>query len=227
MLHVQLPPPMPSTLASEHTNLHGIRPPLPQLRGIDFEWETKGLLARAGKGAHWPEGGRSEAGGAVNHHGLHTPPRDMTARHGNPLLGPNVEGLQYQRVPAVASNPHQSQTAQRTLDVTRQPREPFYNTYYSAKQRHSPHLPKKEKVATSEESARRRLSSDANSIASHLQIPSSINNSKESLPEFAAQVSQIISHSDSEDGINRPYADYLFLLVRVFIHHSSRRRLHK
>ena len=64
--------------------------------------------------------------------------------------------------------------------------EPFYNKYYSAKQ---PHSPAGKKEAVQKEPVNpRRPSTDENLIASHLQIPSSINDSRGSLPEFAAQV---------------------------------------
>lgn len=115
----------------------------------------------------------------------------MNGSLGNPLSNPNLGGQQYQRVPVVASNAPPYPSAKSTLDNTSGrgavPRQaPFYDSYYSAKRPQSPVQPRK--VAYSEQSARRRTSTDINSIASHLQIPSSINDSKGSLPEFAAQI---------------------------------------
>lgn len=70
--------------------------------------------------------------------------------------------------------------------------EPFYNKYYSAKRsKDSP--PRKESERMPTQSSQRKDSNDANTIATHLQIPASINDSKGSLPEFAAQVS-LVSH---------------------------------
>jgi len=115
----------------------------------------------------------------------------MNGSHGSPLLNPNIGGQQYQRVPVVVSNAPPYPGAHSPVDNTRErgpvPRQvPFYDSYYSAKRPQSPVLPPK--TAQNEQVARRRASSDGNSIASHLQIPSSINDSKGSLPEFAAQI---------------------------------------
>ena len=65
--------------------------------------------------------------------------------------------------------------------------EPFYNNYYSAKYPRSP-AERKQQESTTDQPSQRRSSTGSNSIATHLQIPSSINSSKGSLPEFAAQV---------------------------------------
>ena len=137
--------------------------------------------------------------GARFMYGLDTPPhsgQDMNVANGNPLLNPNVAGQTYHRVPVVASNAPPCQNAQTTLDNTKAMgtvRKPFYDSYYSANRPSSPGLPHKDHVTHVERTARRRASSDGNSIASHLQIPSSINDSKGSLPEFAAQVSPYLS----------------------------------
>ena len=123
--------------------------------------------------------------------GLKTPPQDRKDMNSNnPLLNPNIGGQSYQRVPVVASNAPPYANAQVTIDNAKAStsRQPFYNSYISAKRPQSPVLPQKDQAAQSEQTARRRASIDGNSIASHLQIPSSINDSKGSLPEFAAQV---------------------------------------
>ena len=197
MLRLQHPPSMPSTHLSERTNLNGILPPFPQRRDFDWEWSKVNAAARAGQNSHlpcshyFPESVRGcELPGA--NHGLCTPPKDMNGMNGNPLLAANAEGTHYKRVPAVASNAPPYQASLATLDNSKHAsnRQPFYNSYYSATRPQSPVPSKKDHAAQSEQTARRRASNDSNSIASHLQIPGSINDSKGSLPEFAAQVSQ-------------------------------------
>lgn len=195
MLRLQHPPPMPSTHLSERTNPNDILPPFPQRRDFDWNWSKGNAASRAGQNPHlpcshyFPESVRGcELPG--NKHGLCTPPRDMNGMNGNPLLASNAEGTQYKRVPVVASNGPPYQASLPTLDNSKQAsnRQPFYNSYYSATRPQSPVPSKKEHAAQSEQTARRRASNDSNSIASHLQIPASINDSKGSLPEFAAQV---------------------------------------
>ena len=196
MLRLQHPPPMPSTHLSERTNLNGILPPFPQRRDFDWDWNKVNAAARAGQNPtlpcsnSFPESVRG-FGLPGNKHGLRTPPKEM---NGNPIIASNVERTQYKRVPVAASNPPSYQTSLATLDNPKQAssRQPFYNSYYSATRPQSPVPPKKDHAAQSEQTARRRASNDSNSIASHLQIPASINDSKGSLPEFAAQVSSPI-----------------------------------
>lgn len=197
MLRLQRPPSMPSTHLSERTNLNSILPPFPPRRDFDWDWSKVNAASRAGQKSHlpcshyFPESVRGcELPG--NEHGLRTPPRDMNGMNGNPLLASNAEGTQYKRVPVVASNAPPYQPSLTTLDNSKQSsnRQPFYNSYYSATRPQSPVLPKKDHTAQNEQTARRRASNDSNSIASHLQIPASINDSKGSLPEFAAQVRQ-------------------------------------
>ena len=194
MLRLQKPPSMPSTHLLERTNVNGILPLFPQRRDFDWDWSKVNAASRAGQTSHlpcshyFPESVRGcEPPGSKN--GLHTPPRDMNGMNGNPLAASNAERAQYKRVPVVASNAPPYQASLATLDNSKQVnnRQPFYNSYYSATRSQSPVPPKKDHAAQSEQTARRRASNDSNSIASHLQIPPSINESKGSLPEFAAQ----------------------------------------
>ena len=198
MLRVQNPPSMPSAHLLERINVNGILPPFPQRRDLDWDWSKDNAASRAGQNSHlpcshyFPECVRGcEQPGSKS--GLRTPPKDMNGMNGmngNPLAASNAERTQYKRVPVVASNAPSYQASLATLDNSKQGsnRQPFYNSYYSATRPQSPVPPKKDHVAQSEQTARRRASNDSNSIASHLQIPSSINESKGSLPEFAAQV---------------------------------------
>ena len=182
MIHVQLPPSMLSSSGLCH-KLNGVLPPIRQPQ--DFAWDWNRASCSRGGHNHTPP-----LGFRRYNHGLRTPPKDMSATDSNPLLAPNGGGHSYQRVPVIGSNAASYQTSQSAIDNSKNPnnRQPFYNSYYSAKKPQSPAAPKKDKVALSEQTARRRASSDGNSIASHLQIPASINDSKGSLPEFAAQV---------------------------------------
>lgn len=195
MLRLQHPPSMPSTHLLERTNPNGILPPFPQRRDLDWDWSKVNAASRAGQNSHlpcshyFPESVRGcEIPG--NKHGLHTPPRDMNGMSGNPLLASNAEGTQYKRVPVVTPNAPPYKTSATSLDNSKQAssRQPFYNSYYSATRPQSPVPVRKDHAVQSEQTARRRASNDSNSIASHLQIPASINDSKGSLPEFAAQV---------------------------------------
>lgn len=181
---------MPSSSGSSY-KLNGVLPPIRQSQDLASDW-GRDTGSRGGHN-HTPPlgfGYRSDY-----NHGLRTPPRDMSGMDGNPLLAPNGGGQSYKRVPVVASNAPSYQTSQSAIDNSRIPsnRQPFYNSYYSAKRPQSPVLPKKDNIAQSEQTARRRASSDGNSIASHFQIPASINDSKGSLPEFAAQVKNLSS----------------------------------
>lgn len=193
MLHTRQPPSMSSTFLP---NIHKQDGGLPRLsawrelpRGVERDQGSRGENC-----SHTPPQGQSYHSAPRYIHGLTTPPGDegeMKGSHGNPLLNPNIGGQQYQPVPVVASNAPPYPSTHSTLNNAREsapvPRQaPFYDSYYSAKRPQSPVLPQKN--AQSEQAARRRASSDGNSIASHLQIPATINDSKGSLPEFAAQV---------------------------------------
>ena len=116
--------------------------------------------------------------------------QDSWGKTGSPLINPYSEAQSFQRLPATASNPPPFVATQAPSDNTMvsNSRQAFYNFYASANQPPSPAISHNDRVAQSERTARRRASSDGNSIASHLQIPPSINDSKGSLPEFAAQV---------------------------------------
>ncbi|KAL9000289.1 MAG: hypothetical protein Q9169_001006 [Polycauliona sp. 2 TL-2023] len=120
-------------------------------------------------------------------HGLRTPPRDMTGVSVNPLLGPNFGGYQYKSVPAVAPNPSKQQESVGTV----------VNTRYTTKTQpcHQGHHPGNAREPTftdtatrQEPAAKAHAGADGTSIVSYLQIPSSINESKGSLAEFAAQI---------------------------------------
>lgn len=115
--------------------------------------------------------------------GLRTPPEDMTGANLNPLgYGSRVHGNGYFPKPYSSSNSTSfggfpgtsySGTCQAVDKVLSRPQSPSS---------------RKDLSAPPEQSQRRKSPSGSNSIVSYLQIPSSINNSKGSLAEFAAQV---------------------------------------
>jgi len=215
MLHTQH---LPSMSAKFLPNIHEQDGGLHHTSGWkELHWGADRVQSsKRGQCSHTPPQGQSYGSAPRYRHGLTTPPGDgggMNGSYGNPLLNSNIEGQQYQRVPVVASNAPSYPGAHPTLDNTGErgslPRQaPFYDCYYSAKRPQSPVVPLK--TAQSEHTARRRASSDANSIASHLQIPSSINDSKGSLPEFAAQITCLFWFESSstihlvEDGTTSP-----------------------
>ncbi|MCJ1481740.1 hypothetical protein MMC06_001899 [Schaereria dolodes] len=127
--------------------------------------------------SRWLEGSRG-----ANSQGPLTPPTEMTAANANPMLAPTYGGL-YNSVPAVKLNTSQLQTnignyAGKSMG---QP------GHVSATQAQSPSQTK-DAAWPAEITARRRSSSNGNQIVSYLQIPATINDSKGSLAEFAAQI---------------------------------------
>ena len=167
---------MPSTLVSGY-HPHTDRYHLPQVR--DFTWDWGTVRSKTGESENL-----QKSMGYDSQCIIASPPVKMNS---NSVHGSVIPAGQYMNPPAVPSiaPPYPTPSTH-----TRQGSngKPFYQTYYSARQNQSP-PPKKDNSADRGGSARRRVSTDGNTIASYLQIPSSINDSKGSLPEFAAQVS--------------------------------------
>ncbi len=185
-----LPPfSMPSTTVLSTYKLGGPLPSLSQIRTIAPGWDKKKHpYAERGVGHNAPSI-QLQSSTVRTRHGLKTPPEEMTGiSNANPLRAP-FDGLHYKSVPVVGSNAALYPTNQDTHGITRYPNkpQPFYDTYQSAQRPQSP-VSKGESISSREQPARRRASSDGNSIVSYLQIPPSINNSKGSLADFAAQV---------------------------------------
>ncbi|KAL9125555.1 MAG: hypothetical protein Q9217_005254 [Psora testacea] len=180
---------MPSTLVSGHYNA-GYLPPPTQLRDVECGWAWNRRSPGAEKSIGLSEGQGRTRLVAPDSCQQPQPPSKMTAVNDNQRLASNTGSRQQNGVSLVSSNAPPYPTPQPTGGShSRQNNraQPFYNSYYSAKQHRSP-IPKRETAPSREQSIQRRSPNDANSIASHLQIPSSINNSKGSLPEFAAQI---------------------------------------
>lgn len=186
MLHVQRPLSMPSSLVSDHHHHHpqNTHYQLPQLKEFGAEWHPS-QSSRTGDGGlrGWPRGyteqslipsPRLMAGTTAPHHPPGLPQfQDRSVNSAGPFMS--------QKPPhPVAPVPRAGHSRQNSRP------QPFYQSYYSARPP-SP-TPKKDTSAEREQAIRRKASTDANSIASYLQVPPSINDSKGSLPEFAAQV---------------------------------------
>lgn len=188
---------MSSTQVSNYDFKGGLSP-RHNRRDSTRQWERERAACTRGEHNHTPPIGHiSRPGDGYRYldNGLRTPPpsnRRMCNEVVSHSLAPSIGGQLYVKAQIVASNapPHHKQhhTQQSTVDSsgTTSHHRPFYDTYPSARRPLSPVPCLKDIAAQNEDPPRRR--DDGNSIASHLQIPSSINDSEGSLPEFAAQV---------------------------------------
>lgn len=113
----------------------------------------------------------------------------MNEMNVNPLLAPNYGPLQYKGVPVVASTAAAHKSNSNSIGSLRYSNRvpPLLDTYQPAKGSESPYSATGQ-PATREQTHQRRKS-DGTDIVHYLQIPRSINDSKGSLSEFAAQVS--------------------------------------
>lgn len=181
---------MPSIVSSnQYTSLASL--PSPQTYAEYFK-----AYHRQKDNSSWGLCGRTvpgrESGAAPLAHGLRTPPKEMTAASFNPVFAP---GSQYSGVPP--SMP--SATSYRSTAGTFSNAHPFSNAVHSSNDQLSfksasrPQSPRahRDNTTNQEQASRRRSSSNGNAIVHYLQIPSTINDSKGSLAEFASQVSRI------------------------------------
>ncbi|KAI4268958.1 MAG: hypothetical protein L6R38_007659 [Xanthoria sp. 2 TBL-2021] len=173
---------MPSTLPSSH---YGQNTSLPSLyAGRSALGDRQGS---SGAGKPYTDYGHSLVPADIRH-GLRTPPRDMSGVSVNPLLGPNFGGYQYKSVPAVAPNATTQQNSVGTIVNTRYTtkNQPSHNGYHH-RDNSRDHL-STDAATLQEPTSKAHTGADGTSIVSYLQIPSSINESKGSLAEFAAQI---------------------------------------
>lgn len=191
MVDVRHPLSMPSTLVSHPSTPNYTLPPLPPTRDL-VRTERDSIKASGKAGTeglgHWIRNSVTVELGQV------PPPREMAGINVNPLLAPNMGGLQYKSVPAVRQNARPSQTSLGTI-ATAQYTSKAPPTQEMQKIPSRPRSPTGHRDgAGSREPVRGGLAAAAaaaaenNSIVSYLQIPSSINDSKGSLADFAAQV---------------------------------------
>ena len=113
--------------------------------------------------------------------------RTMGGTNVNPLLAPHVEGLQYKSVPAARQNTRPSHTSLGTI-ATAQYTSKAPPTQDVQKGPNRPRSPTVHRDGAGSKEAGRGGAAEPHSIASYLQIPSTINSSKGSLADFAAQV---------------------------------------
>lgn len=172
---------MPSTLASDPYSLHYHLPPLPQkrdVRSLDAD-SCKRLQLDQNSLTHWLRTS------ATVDHGLRTPPREMTGMNGNPLLAPDMGGMPYKSVPAVRSTTSYSTSLDTVANNKYHSKAPPSHDFYRSMAQPQSPVSQRENAVRGQNA---RSSADSTSIAPYLQIPATINNSKGSLAEFAAQV---------------------------------------
>ena len=183
MLAIQQPRPVPPSVYPAPPMTNHSLPPLPELR--------KGTVP-----------GRCSFTSRVGHiSGLQTPPLEMDV---NPLLAPNYGPVQYKGVPVVASNTSNHQGNRGSIGNTTyisraQPILDSYQPPHRSQNSITADGPRDSCDGPRAQQSRRR-NSDGSEIVHYLQIPSSINDSKGSLAEFAAQVSRLL-----ETNVGRTY----------------------
>lgn len=207
MLAIQQPRPLPLSVYQAPPMTTHFLPPLPELR--------KGTVL--GRGSFDLREGPAVSEAHIS--GLQTPPLDMDV---NPLLAPNYGPVQYKGVPVVASNTlnHQSNRGSigNTTYISRA--QPLLDSYQTHRSQNSTTTDGSRDGCDGPRAQQpRRRNSDGSEIVHYLQIPSSINDSKGSLAEFAAQVSNIVKVRCQNDLIMISL-DNVPVLVRI-LHHSS------
>lgn len=184
MIEVNPPLSMPSTLASNHYTLNYHLPPLS--RSPDAEQVERSSCQKRFRLDEHSVNDWLQHSAAAN--GLRTPPKEMNGVSVNPLLAPNVGGLQYKSVPAVRSTtgPHATSLGTVASIKYHSKAPPSHDFRSSVPRPQSPTFQRETALSRGQPRGRNTLAS--NPIASYLQIPSTINDSKGSLAEFAAQV---------------------------------------
>lgn len=210
MLAIQLPASLPSTYKSSTRIMKEPLPSLPHLRDLPQHQAGQCWRANSKEVRPSPVEARTHTAATIRH-GLRTPPSEMHDINVNPLLIPEYGPLQYKGVPVVAPNAATHQSSLSSMGnmryTSRVP--PSLDTYQSIKGSHSPLSGIGQYV--NREQSHRRGNSDGTDIVHYLQIPRSINDSKGSLSEFAAQVSP--SSFVSAVSVCLHCSDYLSILV--------------
>ncbi|KAL9017566.1 MAG: hypothetical protein Q9185_005131 [Variospora sp. 1 TL-2023] len=179
MVDVLYPCPMPPTLSSNHLAQNIYLPPL-----LSIGAPVRGGRKASSKGEHLPNNPHNFVPADIRH-GLRTPPGDMSGVSVNPLLAPSFGGSQYKSVPCHGGDRHGSVgfiVDSRSINKTQQSQVSYHNRSRSHDKCSI------ETNGLKDSSSRSRYGIDESSIVSYLQIPSSINGSKGSLAEFAAQI---------------------------------------
>lgn len=120
-------------------------------------------------------------------HGLRTPPADPNDMNGNPLLAPSFGPLHYKGVPVAARNTSSQQHHLSSLGNTRYTNKapPLLSSYQPT---HKSQNSLDGSETGEKRSQTQQQQNDGTEIVHYLQIPRSINDSKGSLAEFAAQI---------------------------------------
>ena len=185
MVDIYFPRSMPPSLASHRYPQHFSLPPL-SLVGHSAITTKDQTFGEAGQ-SYLDQGNHIVP--ANIRHGLRTPPGDMTRVSVNPLLAPNYEGFQYKSVPAVNSTTAPRQSSVGTIPNVRYTgRAQSSHDVYHSRNRSQEQNNVTDVRVPKDQTSRHQNGVEAADIVSYLQIPSSINESKGSLAEFAAQV---------------------------------------
>ncbi|KAL8646571.1 MAG: hypothetical protein Q9210_006061, partial [Variospora velana] len=170
---------MPSTLSSNHLAQNIYLPPL-----LSIGAPVLGDRKASSTGEHLHNNPHHFVPADIRH-GLRTPPGDMSGVSVNPLLAPSFGGSQYKSVPCNGGPRHGSvgsMVDSRSINKTQQPQISYHNRSRSHEKCST------ETNGLKDSSSRSQNLIGESSIVSYLQIPSSINESKGSLAEFAAQI---------------------------------------
>lgn len=194
MVEVQRPLSMPPTLVSHQSTFEYTLPPLQPTRQMPhIERDSTIASSRTGKD-RW---GSWHQTSAASKPGQAPPPRRMAESNVNPLLAPPGEVLYYKSVPATKQNARPTQTSLGTIAAVQYTSKapPTQETRRAPSRPRSPSF-RRDGAGSMEQG--RGGTAENNPIASYLQIPSSINNSKGSLADFAAQVWDQNLHDTSD-----------------------------
>ncbi len=135
---------------------------------------------------------------ATLNHGLRTPPRELAnMMSGNPLLARDSGGILYNSVPAVKSTAPYSTSLGTIATAQYYSKAPPSNDSRASTVRPENPTFQRDNGARGQQTG--NSSTDSNSIATYLQIPSTINDSKGSLAEFAAQVRRLLAKASIYD----------------------------
>lgn len=187
MLAIQLPSSVPAGIVQHKRIMREALPPIPQLRYLEQNARSEHIAARTG-GVGYTVSATQAGDTATIYHGLRTPPLEPHDMNVNPLLAPSYGPLHYKGVPVVASNTASHQHSLSSVGNARYTSKvPPLPESYKPTHRSQGSICRSENDENREHTHRGR-NNDGTDIAHYLQIPPSINDSKGSLAEFAAQV---------------------------------------
>lgn len=185
MVEVSFPLTMPSKFPSSNQGIQNYYlPPI----------DPRGIMPRESCSYHKSTKMEQEAldiwlqSSATMNHGLRTPPRELVNMNVNPLLSRNIGSAQYNSVPALRPTSPYSTSLDTVATAQYYSKAPPSNDSRPSTLRPDSPFSQREHPARGQQKAR---TSENTSIAPYLQIPPTINDSKGSLAEFAAQVGEV------------------------------------